>query len=943
MQKTVTYNLTENFIENLAKFFEENFMDKGEDISRFAFIFGGRRPSLFFKKELSKRTKKGFFPPHFFSVDEFAEYIVNKKERFSRISDLDACFIIYNLIQRTSPDILKGRESFSQFLPWAREILYFIEQVDLEDISVESLKNIQEKAALGYDVPEDVNRLLKGIISLRDDYHAILKENKTYSRGLVYLLAGRYIKDVDFKEFNHILFCGFFYLHKTEQDIMKSIYDKEKTVLFFQGNESEWSVLKKVSHNLGLSIEAEDIQRPRYNLSLKGGFDIHSEVCLAREVLKKIKKLDKTVIVLPEPDSLIPLLSEISTLASDFNVSMGYPLKRSSLYSLFECIFKAQETRKGDEYYAKDYLKVLSHPLIKNLKIFPDYSVTRVLIHKIEEILAGIEETPLGGSLFVSLDSIQHSEDLYPLAINTMRTMALEVTEDELKIALQELHNILFAAWENIKNFHEFTLSLERFLDVLVNKGPLGNYPLNLKMAERLFSINEELKNSSFSKEQFPGEDIFKIFDNKLSNEVISFSGSPLKGLQVLGLLETRSLNFDNVIVIDVNETVLPKLKVYEPLIPREVMISLGLNRLEKEEEIQRYQFRRLISSARNVYLIYQKRDDKEKSRFMEELIWERQKEKNSLDVLSIPQASFNVKVLTGRLEIEKNQDVLKFLKECKYSASRINTYMQCPLRFYYQYVLRLKEKEDLLEEPEGTDMGNFIHELLKETFSVFIGKKPCVDENFRQGFFAVLKKKFEGEFQKRMKSDAFLIKEILDFRLEKFLNNEMQRDVREIICLEKPFEDKIRLGCGTFKFKAIIDRIDKLSDGGILILDYKTGSTDIMPQDIEKIESEGFNRESFKKTIKSFQLPLYLYFVDKIYKDKKIDAAIYSIRDAGGNSCLKELIKDRHSEKGKIMEVYLKALDSILNDILNPDIPFKADEEDPRRCATCPFFYLCR
>ena len=942
MERVITYNLTENFIQNLADFVEENFLEQGKDIARLAFVFGGKRPALFLKKELSKKIKKGFFSPSFFSIDEFVEYIVSKQDSFLKISDLDACFIIYNLSQRITPDILRGKESFSEFLPWAREILSFIEQLDLEDINVESLKNIQFKASIGYDVPENINVLLKGIISIRDAYHAVLKERRERSRGFTYLLASKYIQDVDLSEFDQIIFCGFFYLHKTEQDIIKSLYNAKKAVLLFQGDAKEWSVLMRLSQEFAIPIQPKEYMSPGYNLSIQAGFDAHSEACLVREILKKIKRLDNTVIVLPDSNNLIPLLSEISGQVHDFNVSMGYPLNRSSIWALFECIFKAQETKKDDEYYTKDYLKALSHPLVKSLKLFPQSSITRVLIHKIEELLVGIEETPLGGSLFVKLSDIHNSMDLYELALKTMKAMNLEVSRENLKGAVQELHNILFVAWEKLTNFYEFSLSIENLLSVLVKKSFLSSYPLNLKMAERLFSIKEELMNSSFNNEPFSKEDIFKIFKNKLDIEVISFSGSPLKGLQILGLFETRSLNFENVIFMDVNEAVLPKLKVYEPLIPREVMISLGLNRLEKEEEIQRYQFRRLISSARNVHLIYQQRHDKEKSRFIEEIVWEAQKEKKSLDVLPIQKASFKVSRLPKRLKIEKNLEIIKFLEGYEYSSTSINTYMHCPLRFYYQSVLGLKEKEDLLDEPEGRDLGRFVHELLEETFSKFIGKKPSIDEEFRKDFFATLNKKFADEFQKKMKSDAFLVKEILNFRMERFLDNERKRDVREIVCLEETFRCRIKLRDEYFKFKAIIDRIDRLNDGSILILDYKTGSTDIMPQDIDRIESGGFDRESLKNTLKSFQLPLYLYFVDndKDYKGERINAALYSLRDLSEERLLKD---GQLTGTGENMSIYFKALESIICDIMDSAVPFKADEGDSRQCDHCPFFYLCR
>lgn len=948
MQKITTYNLADNFIDKLAEFVEENYLKQGRDISRLAFVFGGKRPALFLKKELSKKIGKGFYSPAFFSIDEFVEYTLSKKEIFSVINDLDACYIIYNLAKKLSPDVLTGRESFSRFLPWAREILSFIEQLDSEDIQPEKLKNIQLKASIGYDVPESINTLLESIICLRQALHEELKNKKSYSRGLIYLLASDSIEQAEFSEFEQIFFCGLFYLHKTESNIIRSIYEKEKAVLFFQGSEQEWSVLEKTAKDFSISVKPSESGPFEFSLSIQAGFDVHSEACLVRQELKKIKNTDKTVIVLPDSRNVIPLLSEISDCLDNFNVSMGYPLKRSSVYSLFKCIFKAQNTRKDAQYYTKDYLNVLAHPLVKNLRLLPDYAAIRVLAHKIEEVLLGMEETNLSGSLFIKLSDIQNSRELFDSALKTIKSMGLEVTWNELKSVVTVLHEILFKAFEDTGNFHEFAVSLEKILDILIKKSFLEKYPLNLKMAERIFQIKEELISASFNKEPFDKEDIFKIFENKLDNELISFSGSPLKGLQILGLFETRSLNFENVIIMDMNESALPNLKIYEPLIPREVMISLGLNRLEKEEEIQRYQFKRLISGAKNVCLIYQERNDKEKSRFIEELIWERQKKQNSLDVLPVPKANFQVKVLPKHLEIEKAPRVIDFLKNKEYSASSINTYMQCPLRFYYQYVLGLKEKEELLEEPEGRHIGTFVHSLLEETYSGFIGKKPDINEKFRKYFFDILDKKFSHEFERKMKSDSFLIKEIVNFRMSRFLENEKKRDVLEVLSLEKTFKSSIQIGEDSFKFQAIIDRVDLLGDKSILVLDYKTGGVDILPQtDVEKIEQSCVSRQEIKKTVKSFQLPLYLYLIDSQpeFQQAKTNACLYSIKDTDENQGIKYLFKkeEQFANKDQIMQAYLKALEAIFKDILDPQAPFKADEETPRLCQLCPFFYLCR
>lgn len=975
MNNIITYNLSDNFIEKLGSFTEDNFIKTGKDLSKVAFVFGGRRPELFFKKELSQRLKKGFLSPRFFNMDDFVEYIINKKAPCRMMPDLDACYIIYKLAKEISPEILEGRETFSQFLPWAREILGFIEQLDLEDIKPDNLKNIQFKAEIGYDVPENINSLLKSIINIRGIYHSRLKEIPAYSRGLKYLLASEAINETSFDEFEQIIFCGFFYLHKTEKRIIKTLADCQKATLLFQGSASEWSILKKLSQDFQINITPEDKpdEKPLTKLFVQSGFDAHSQACLTRELLKKINgarpapksgileaavnahpcskeqdfgpqkyQPDKTVVVLPNPENLIPLLSEVAGLGQDFNVSMGYPLKRSSLYSLFECIFQAQKSIKDNLYYAKDYLKTLSHPLVKSLKVMPEPGVTRILAHKIEEVIVGIEKTELSGSLFIKLAEVEQSKNLYDSALNTIKTMNLEASLDSLKSAVKKLHHLFFGAWENINNFSEFSSTLGKIMDYLAKKSFLANYPLNLKMTEKILQINEELKNASFSEEPFSKEEIFKIFENKISSELVSFSGSPLKGLQILGLLETRSLNFENVIILDVNESVLPSLKIYEPLIPREIMISLGLNRLEKEEEIQRYQFKRLLAASQNAYLIYQQRNDKEKSRFIEELVWEKQKELNTLDAVMIPKASFKVKTLPKPLEIKKDDKIIRALKQREYSASSINTYLHCPLSFYYQYVLGLEEKETLLDEPQGQDIGTFIHELFHEQFSQFLNKKPLINAKFKKDFKAALDNKFSESFERKMESDSFLIKDMLDMCMERFLEKEVERNVSKIAYLERNFSGKIEFAHGVYKFTSRIDRIDELSDNSFLIIDYKTGR-EAMPQDAAKIEAAGFNRETLKKTIGSFQLPLYLYLVgnNSDYTNRKINAALYFIKNMELSRIFKK--EEQLNQKDEIMKVYLNALESLIGEIINPDMPFKADSDDPRKCRYCPFFYLCR
>jgi len=207
MNKIITYSFCESFIDNLADYIGQNYIQKGKDVSRLAVVFGGRRPSLFINKELAKRVGKSFYPPRFFGIDEFISYTLQKEESFTPLQDLDGCYLLYQLARDVAPQILKGRETFAEFLPWTHEIIAFIDQLDLEDIDNQRLVNIQANAAIGYDVPEDINRLLGHIVSLRQAYHRAIQKQKAYTRGFQYLQASRMVDQIDFEEFDQILFA----------------------------------------------------------------------------------------------------------------------------------------------------------------------------------------------------------------------------------------------------------------------------------------------------------------------------------------------------------------------------------------------------------------------------------------------------------------------------------------------------------------------------------------------------------------------------------------------------------------------------------------------------------------------------------------------------------------------------------------------------------------
>lgn len=938
MSKVITYSFEDNFIEKLASLLYEEFKKDDQSLGRIACVFGGRRPSLFLMRALSKKIKKSFIPPHIFSIDDFIDYLNFGDKTPPKLKDLDAAFLIYTLVAEHIPSLLKGRSNFSEFLPWAREIVAFIEQLDLEDISNDSLKHIEKSAQIGYDVPASINHLLQDIVILRDAYHSSLKNMGILSRGMRYLQASKQSVKESLKDFDSVFFCNFFYLHATEKALIKNIYDKAKAVCIFQGEPAQWSVLENNLKMLGAATKLNQ-KTPEFKAFFYQGFDMHSQVCITHHILKNnIKDKNKTVIVAPRAEAIIPLLTEISPSLDEFNVSMGYPLKRSTVYALVSSLARAQMSRRDSKYYAKDYLSLLKNPLIKNIRIEGDPAVTRIIVHKIEECLKGMEETSIGGRLFVSLDEIEEEQYIYTLCSQILKGMGIDVSAKKCRDILIELHELFLRRWEDINTFNGFSKAFERLFAALVEKSMVSNFPFNIKVIDKMYGINEELRNAAFSNEIFDHNQIWDIFENKLEGEMISFSGSPLKGLQILGLFETRSLNFEDVIIVDMNESIFPKLKFYEPLIPREVMLRLGLNRLEKEEEIQRYQFMRLASGAKNVHLIYAQNNINEKSRFIEEILWHQQKKNKKLDVVRTSQASFAIEVRPPVTCIKKDSKTIDFLKKQMYSASRINTYLGCPLQFYYKYVLGLKEKEDLLSTPQASCIGTFIHKLLEDTFKKFKGRKPVIDQKFKKYFKEMMQQRFEEELARRMRADSFLLKKIITERLDKFLDNEIERDVEQIICLEETRFGKLKLNGRIFDFTYTVDRIDRMKDASIAIIDYKTGGADISPKRFAALSSMEMTRKAIKDNIKSFQLPLYHYFILQDFPQADVSAQLYNIRNL---QQLAFICEDDYPHREQIMDICLKALEAVFAELFNPKIPFEADK-DENRCKFCPFISMC-
>lgn len=920
--------------ENIIDFTSDYLLRKQGNIG---LISGGKRPFLFIKRKLAMTIGKSFYSPAFFTNDDFIEKTVFDNTNYSKIPDIEAAYILFQIIEREVPALLKGGKSFADFMQWAFEILSFIEQMDLENVSEKQLKNIKVNADIGYDVPDSINDLLKNIFRIREKFHLELEKSFKTTKGFSFLKAAEMPHSVLAGNFDELILMSPFYLHKTELEIYKKIYELNKLTVIVHGDPNRFSALKKIYDLLVYPMPPAIEESPDFKLNIYSAADDQSQAALLKNLISKFsnKDLDKTAIIVPDSKTLQPVIAEISAITENYNVSAGYPASKTVVFDLLNAIIAAQQSKKGKYYYSADIVNVLTNPLVKNMRFFAASSVSRIVTHKLVDALDSSSESTLSGRLFISFQDIFKDKNLME-EINVSVAKAWKPLEkNTLENILQRMFSELFLQWEKGETLKDFADNLLCFIEDLLNNSVLQSYPLNSEAVEILISAAESLKYGEVAKIKFSQEDILNIFKDLIENSKIALPGSPLKGLQILGLLESRNLSFENVFIVSMSDSIIPAIKKESPLIPKDIMYALGIEMAKKEYEIQEYHFERIIAGSKSLNLIYSESEQEERSRFIEKLMWKNQKESGKFD--SIEVKSFIVPEMMiksgSKRKYIKTAAIKDYLKKMSYSHSKIDTYLRCKLEFYFKYIIGVDEGIEVGREISDSDIGIFIHRFLNKIFHENLKLSDIQKPDFLKHYMTKLDLEFESSFDLKFREDAFLIKKVLSYRMENLLKYERERSYDHIYKCEVSYKDKIETSSGKYDIECIIDRIDSVS-GQYIILDYKSGAvqTPFVSRRFEEMLADGFERKTIKKAVKSLQLPLYKYIFEKSNKNVLM-CGIYGIKESA--------IYNFSDQK----EVYDKCIDIIRHivDEINTEEFFEFDESDRENCEKCKFFYLCR
>ncbi|WP_027186853.1 PD-(D/E)XK nuclease family protein [Desulfovibrio cuneatus] len=579
-------------------------------------------------------------------------------------------------------------------------------------------------------------------------------------------------------------------------------------------------------------------------------------------------------VVLPESGLLLPALHHLPK--EDCNISMGYPLGRSPLAQLLHTLLSLQEKRRGNTYYWRDLVDLARHPYLKMLS--PSVQAqensqtltNNTTTGQAAQNTAGTADATLSlrGELHRLEKSIRESGALFVAPFTLLREEYASMAPGQVP-PLTLLHlldttlNTSLTAFESPNTPAALGAALEQFCALLLEHGAAlwERFPIDGECLHRLLqSVIPELLHSSLAGEELPRQTLFNLVRQLLDAERVPFTASPLVGTQVLGMLETRLLSFKRVYVLDATDENLPGIPMGDPLLPDTLRAELGLPSVSGRNETSAYHFFRLLAGAEEVVLLWQQGADagleqkQQKSRFVEELVWEQEKRQGclvhepgstapyvTLATSLAPQASH-----TRAIAATPDTAALVHATLGRgVSASLLESYLRCPVQFFHERAANLAEPDEAQERDDPLEVGNLLHKTLQEFFTPCLGRPfppedaspEALQDLMQETFTACLK---ASPLPGTLPADAgAMLQSAANIRLHAFLEAQMQLAPMPLAVehfLEVPFcpvegigAERKELGPRLYggqalRLKGKLDRID-MREKGLVILDYKTGS----------------------------------------------------------------------------------------------------------------------
>jgi len=874
-------------------------------------------------------------------MDEFIDDIYGEVlgQRKRKLEPIDAVAILYD-IHKISPDPL-GQKSYldpDTFFPIGLKIYSDLEELYIEGVAPRMVKEIDHIA--GENIPEPTAKRLQSLSYFYEVFYQKIDEGNYSTRSSRYREVSLNLERVNIGPFRKIIFTGFFGLTKSEKEIFNALKSKEETVFLFQdGFGIDIS-------ELGIRAEREGITgRPEIHFYKSP--DTHGQVLglgsLLKDKMENGETLDQnTVIVLPSAETLFPLFHHTLDLLKrdQFNISLGYPLQRTPLFGLFNNLMELIVSMDGDRLYVPYYLEFILHPYIKNIYFDEGAEITRILFHTIEEAL-----TEKRTKKFMPLLEIEKEEKIISLIKERILNIEPDVTLEMIREHLKAIHENTIKKMLSCRNVGDFATKLKEVIEYIYEKSTARLHPFFYPYSESFATQLDLISRSLMREVKF--EEIgsyFKLIKKVIATTYTPFTGTPLKGVQVLGFLETRNIKFEKVFFLDVNEGVIPEMTKEDTLLPFKVRQMLGLPTYLDREKLMAYYFDTLLKGAQEVHLFSVENAEKDRSRFVEKLLWERQKEEKKIDDKTYVKAIQYSVTLQGKKPrpITKSDEMVRFLKNYPFSASSLDTYLGCPLEFYYEYVLGLREREIVSDELEREEIGLFVHRVLFDYFKEKMERPLSEKDMSLKGVEKIIHARFEEQYGKDPSGEIYLLRSQIENHLKDFIKSYQIPKIKEIPIQIMNLEKRLEVVKDSFRLTARLDRIEKRG-GRTAIIDYKTSANKkYLSINFNKLDLE--NRESWSEAIGTLQLPFYMtvYSQDTGEKPEEIDCLFLLLgRNIIDTTIELPLFEDR-AELDQRLGGLNHVIFSLLREIIDPKQAFIPTTTPKNRCDRCIYRHIC-
>jgi len=845
----------------------------GTSFKDMVFIVPSIRSGAFLKRHIAKDLSRPIFAPQVTTIEQFIETI-------SGLAQPSSAALLFKLYEAHLTGTQK-EESFQSFYKWAKILLSDFNEIDRHLIDTEDLfsylaaaKRIKE-----WGVQKEPNQLITDYLRFWEDLQKIytvfttsLLGNSFGYQGLIYRKAHENIDHylTENKHKKHF-FIGFNALNTSEQEIVQKI-------LAENGNDSYWDLddhfFKDPMHDAGYFIRKYHRTWPYFQGNRPKGISNHftspkkieitgipnnsSQAKYIGQLLRKLhgsgQTADNIALILSDETMLPSVLNALPEEIEEVNITMGYPLKRTQLYSLFLTLFDFLTKKTPQGWFHKDMLRLLADPL------------------------AALLLNTCKAGLSVQLqNTIKNQHLLY----STQESISQILPTNDPYLAILFKESLPLTPKEFISFCQETMVKLEqgRMVVTTIEKEALKTFKglfetLSTCVIEHAF-INT-----------LPS--LKTVFDELVASENLSFHGDPTKGLQIMGMLESRALDFDTVLLTSVNEGILPSGKTSNSFIPFDIKKEFGLPTHKEKDAIYTYHFYRILQRASTIYITYNTEPDVleggEKSRLISQLMADETMAKYITHHFCSPAVPTTNHITR---QLRKTPQMMLKLRELAtqgFSPSSLYTYIRNPYTFYKQYILGISEVENIDETIAPNTFGTIVHDSLEILYKPFVGLQltqellESAQQKVTETAIAQFQKAYPGSSLKRgqlliaFQVVAKYLNSVLAFDQKRIAKNNIT-----ILGIEQKIEIPIALGGphDPVILKGKIDRVENI-DGRTAIIDYKTGN--VAPSSTEIVMMKEPLDAATKKD-KAFQLLCYALLFGRHHKQDELLAAIAPIK----------------------------------------------------------------